>query len=105
MGNLKLLLSAAVGVAVLVLPGCAAFESMMVDTGVADQLLANDVISPEQHAALTGNGWGEILKGVVNTASTLLIGVPIMRVWRGPATKQENVEKKKAAKASPAPAQ
>lgn len=91
--------------AVLVLcASCDTMRSLMVDGGAADQLLANGVISVEQHAALTGNGWGPLLQGLINTVSTLVIGVPVIRAWRGPATKAENVAKKVAAKVPPAPA-
>lgn len=102
----KLAKWAALAAVCCALVSCDTMRSIMVDGGVADQLLANDVITPDQHAALTGNGWGPILQGLLNTASTLLIGVPIIRKWRGPAAppaeKQARKAAHQAAKAPPA---
>jgi hypothetical protein len=66
---------------------------------VADALYNNGAITKEQHSALVGDGYDDILRMLINTASTLLIGVPIIHTWRGPATKVENVQKAIAAKA------
>lgn len=102
--NTSWLLAGCAVAAVILLPGCSMLEQLTIDGDVADQLLANDVITKTQHAALTGSGWKPLVMGLINTASTLLIGVPLISKWRGPATKVENVEKKKAAKAAPTPA-
>ena len=88
--------------AVILLPGCSMLEQLTIDCSVADQLLANDVITQAQHTALTGAGWKPLVYGLINTVSTLVIGFPLLVKWRGPATKVENVAKKKAAKAKPA---
>lgn len=99
--HIKWLLAVAAIAVMSLLPGCSMLEQLTIDGDVADQLLANDVITKTQHAALTGSGWKPLVMGLINTASTLLIGVPLISKWRGPATKVENVEKKKAAKAAP----
>ena len=100
---MKIALCVAAAAFLMMLTGCESLASVFGDGGrVADQLLADGVITREQHTAMTGGGWGDLLKMVANTASTLLIGVPIIRTWRGPATKAENVGKKQAAKAAPA---
>jgi len=81
----------------MVLPGCEAVRSIMLEGGVADRLLADQVITADQHAALTGNGWGPILSGLINMAGTLLLGIPIIQKIRGPsATAEQRVERRLA---------
>lgn len=64
-----------------------------------DQLLKDDIITPEQHAAIVGGTWQAIQNWLIYAGSAVILSYTGVNLRRGPATRQENVEKKKAVKA------
>ena len=87
----------------ILLTGCAAASQATRD--VLNTLVEEGAMTPavrDQVLASMGTGWDVVLDHAIDIVSGTVLAYTGIRLQRGPATRAENVQKKKQAKAHPA---
>jgi len=79
----------------LLLAGCVLSPDQR---AVVDQLLADEVITPDQHAAIVGGTWDSILNWLGQAAGAAVFAYTGIRINRGPSAASAERAQRRAAK-------